>query len=658
MIQRRPVLVASLLGLALASGFAGAPSASGSETTGGAPVLIETSVMPDLAATRKRFQAGPFSAIWQLPAMAPARAKFDAFLATLKSERGIDGAAILADATAYREQAFAASGTMGFRLGLRLPATLDAQWAAMTAKQPADATGAITKDGFAWTHGAGWLMGAKGVPASAAEISAPSAPTGCDGFTRVDITAIWRALELPEASAAVDALHLSTIDYACVFTPGGSSESLDMPRFHLPLQPVDAAALSCLPEDAILVAAAGIDGHKLSAMIATCATASPTLDTGIHSADQALGAMALPPIAALLGSISGTAYLAITRGSPFPGVTIAVPASAEIDRALDGLAGSMSTDQPLDLAAARTTAQVIPLPNGAPVMLQIRRTATHWVLSSDAAVMMALEAAPDPAAKSLLDLVAKATVLAAGTRPNAVFYEDNRALAELLVNTGGLAMGALGAKAKKDPEAKQQLEMLRMVMTALSAAAPKLPNSLMAVLDRADGTHVMMENGAVPAWASAIGAGMALPAIAMTRAAARRASSGNNERQIILGALVFANENDGKWPADLAVVRKESQLPAALFTSPSDPTVADPYCYVRPVPEAEAMQPVLVEDPACNKGKGSMVTFGDGHVEYLKGTLAWAEAKRLAALPKAKADGIEAKDWAEIREPASAPDAK
>jgi prepilin-type N-terminal cleavage/methylation domain-containing protein len=46
----------------------------------------------------------------------------------------------------------------------------------------------------------------------------------------------------------------------------------------------------------------------------------------------------------------------------------------------------------------------------------------------------------------------------------------------------------------------------------------------------------------------AILAGMLLPAINMVRESARKTSCGNNQRQIILSAMVYANDNDQLWP--------------------------------------------------------------------------------------------------------------
>jgi prepilin-type N-terminal cleavage/methylation domain-containing protein len=46
----------------------------------------------------------------------------------------------------------------------------------------------------------------------------------------------------------------------------------------------------------------------------------------------------------------------------------------------------------------------------------------------------------------------------------------------------------------------------------------------------------------------AVLAGMLLPAIGLVRESARKTSCGNNQRQIVLAMLVYANENDGEWP--------------------------------------------------------------------------------------------------------------
>jgi len=96
----------------------------------------------------------------------------------------------------------------------------------------------------------------------------------------------------------------------------------------------------------------------------------------------------------------------------------------------------------------------------------------------------------------------------------------------------------------------------------------------------------------------AILAGMLLPAINMVREAARKASCGNNQRQIVLAMGVYANENDGIWPYrpctsggalptggaapdnmgttigtfEFTVVQTGNQMTAKVFACPSTPS--------------------------------------------------------------------------------------
>jgi prepilin-type processing-associated H-X9-DG protein len=144
-----------------------------------------------------------------------------------------------------------------------------------------------------------------------------------------------------------------------------------------------------------------------------------------------------------------------------------------------------------------------------------------------------------------------------------------------------------------------------------------------------------------------VAAGMALPAISMVRESARKANAASNMRQIVVAAIVYGSENDNRWPKDLATLKtwSDGELVDKLFQSPGHPEIAQPFLYVRPDPKAKAMQPVLVQDPACNRGRGSNVVYADGHAGFVKGVALWAEAQRLAALPKAAAEGIEMADW-------------
>ena len=61
----------------------------------------------------------------------------------------------------------------------------------------------------------------------------------------------------------------------------------------------------------------------------------------------------------------------------------------------------------------------------------------------------------------------------------------------------------------------------------------------------------------------AILAGMLLPAINTVREGARKANCGNNQRQIVLGMNVYANDNDQAWPA-VNITASGAATPAAV----------------------------------------------------------------------------------------------
>ena len=65
----------------------------------------------------------------------------------------------------------------------------------------------------------------------------------------------------------------------------------------------------------------------------------------------------------------------------------------------------------------------------------------------------------------------------------------------------------------------------------------------------------------------AILAGMLLPAINMVRENARKSNCGSNQRQIILAAMVYQNDNDSAWPAIY-----QTTANAATFGTPAATT--------------------------------------------------------------------------------------
>src|SRR3954471_15571117 len=62
----------------------------------------------------------------------------------------------------------------------------------------------------------------------------------------------------------------------------------------------------------------------------------------------------------------------------------------------------------------------------------------------------------------------------------------------------------------------------------------------------------------------AVLAGMLLPAVTLVRESARKSSCGNNQRQIVLAMLVYANENDGMWPVRPTTAARAPDTAAAM----------------------------------------------------------------------------------------------
>jgi len=166
----------------------------------------------------------------------------------------------------------------------------------------------------------------------------------------------------------------------------------------------------------------------------------------------------------------------------------------------------------------------------------------------------------------------------------------------------------------------------------------------------------------------AILAGMLLPAITLVREQARRSSCGNNQRQIILAAVTYTNENDGLWPVNhwkgatqfavgtegMALSQRSMEFLSAYhgkeitkksFRCPSNPTVgpiaeADSllsfaanvgtwetgtdatilaYAYDWCVPTNANASRVVTSDRggASHGNRGVMAAYGDGHTAWI-----------------------------------------
>jgi prepilin-type processing-associated H-X9-DG protein len=118
---------------------------------------------------------------------------------------------------------------------------------------------------------------------------------------------------------------------------------------------------------------------------------------------------------------------------------------------------------------------------------------------------------------------------------------------------------------------------------------------------------------------AAVGAGIAMPAMAKAREQAKRAASMSNLKQIGLGVIMYADQHDNKLPDDLKATDAYRDNPQVLdsprkpkdFTGPS-------YIYIAAQSTSmDAHNIIAYENPAyCSDGVD--VLFLDGHVEFMK----------------------------------------
>ena len=591
-------------------------------TAGEAAPPIVSITAPDLARSAQRLSAGPYGAIWRLPAVQQLRSDLGTLPDADPVWLGLIDRALEARAE-LSVRPHAAGGDPLPRLALRLPAGQD----------PKAPDGAEAKRVGDW-----WLMGDKG---DVLVVPPPTpGPASADFRVVVHLPAI--AEGMPPASAApylavLGILGLSRIEAEATAVPEGMREQLRLAGARLPLRAVDPAALAGFPAKPVGIAAIGIDGKALVRTVHAIAIAVDG-EVELARGEEQMRAQLGLGLDDLLESFDGTTVFATTPGSPFPGMTLSLPANAQSDRLVAGLLTLNSQDGATMVAEARTQPVSVTLPKGTPVMLSMRRTASRWILSTDQMLLIDLtqdKPTPFPVAETW-PKAAGATGLA---------WRDTKAQVQMIASFLPMALMQV-----REPDMRRRIGLAQQ---ALFAALPHLrPSSMVAVVD-AQGLRIDGENGLITdIMPLSIGAGMALPAISMMRESARRANAGSNMRQIALGLISYSCDYDGRFPADLAEVQKwsDGELVDKIFQSPGHPEITAPFLYIRPNPRAKATQPILVQDPACNRGKGSMVCYADGHVAYVKGVALWAEAKRLAVLPKASAkeEGIETTDWAGI----------
>ena len=591
-------------------------------------------VMADVPRLIERAKAGPYGRIWSHPDIAPLRALVETQLATVLKDRGPQIWEVLADVRSViirgAVQHDPASGLANSTIAVRLPARGEQAIALLKELLPPDAqTQPIQLLGE-------WLVIGK-APSDASTLMV--AKSDDDQTSSTDIAEMLQQPEIPaELKTVVNALGLQQMSYRLRFDAQGTNESAELPGFQPPLLAIDPKALSALPDGALMVGALGIAGDRLDALLSKLSKDIPALAQNLGSFDRELQAKGMQPLTPTLQGWKGTMWFAVCAGAPFPTVTLGLPASKEVD-ALLALVASFSK---VDLATADSEPLVLPLPPGVPLLIQVRRNAGQWVISSDQRVIDAF-GSNTPGGFRMPKI--EATSVGFFAQDTAGLLRAGMGYLPLLAPmiqqaSAGAADGGASAKAA-----------MAVTVKALNAALPHLPPSLITVQQNAQGVSVRGTNMSAAVMPMSVLAGMALPVIGEVRSLARRSQSGKNMSQIF-GSMIAWQTTEEKWPPpSFEQLAKDMSIPKKLFQSPSNPAHPNPYLFITCIADPPSAQPVLIEDPACYKNQGTMVCFGDAHVKWIKGPDAlrlWHEAKRLAALPKATMGGIELSDWSAV----------
>jgi prepilin-type processing-associated H-X9-DG protein len=118
---------------------------------------------------------------------------------------------------------------------------------------------------------------------------------------------------------------------------------------------------------------------------------------------------------------------------------------------------------------------------------------------------------------------------------------------------------------------------------------------------------------AVPA-AAAVAASIGLPTVGRARHQARQVAGASNLRQLGVACIMYASNNDGRFPASLEELVERGQVTANALRSPGRPPGAASYVYVAGQTSASQGGNVLVYERPRGDGRVT-ICFLDGHVE-------------------------------------------
>jgi hypothetical protein len=557
-------------------------------------------LVPDAQRFQARLAAGPLGSLVAHPAVA-------AWFA----QHGGPGVPAMRRALASASQIRLQVEQPGRLGGLPSARVVLAAVAAGDAAEPVLLPGLQVQRSGAW-HMLGWPVAAAGRPEP---LTLSGLLGGEDLLISVNCPA-WTAL-LPAAQAG------SAVRLAQVWRLGEARLHLDLatrrgalllPGAQLPLRAIDRAALAGMSPDAEVGVAIGLASEGWAA-IADDLCWALGVDPAVLTTDARLGA----PLADLLTAAGGTLWATIS--GPGGDLQLSLPAQPVLIEALRHWLAALQpepgpgADEVVQALLLQAREQPVALPFQGRVLFVRLAHGRIWLAT----------------AGRLLDALQSDELTAPATEGWAedacVHMQWTSQAAALLASPGG------------------EQTAWRGLLQAVAAAG--LPKGQLELRPAKGGLQVTGEVGLT------LGAAVltALPTLVpdwlapyAEACAARREVA---LRLVLERARSFASVTSGHWPRDLADLRaRAADLGDEFFGCAGRPDLARPFIYVQPMVGAPEDQPVLVQDPAVNEGRGSLVGFVDGRVEFRAGPLYWSEANRLLALPSTLEQGAAPSDWA------------
>ena len=394
--------------------------------------------------------------------------------------------------------------------------------------------------------------------------------------------------------------------------------------------PHPLTALELLPADTAL---AGFGDLDLAAVVAFLRR--EVEQSGVPEAQQGLAQMLkeFPSGAGMtldeaLGSLGGSLGFVLTLDAakrlelPVGAEKISIPAPRaallvqvkddrifkRLDQLLAASPGLVKTDE--------AGLQMRSLPSPVPPPIELRPTVALWggylILATDDQLVRALIAAKTTG-KGFKSAAEFAKLTAGLPAEGNSFQLATAAFGETVARVQReMVKGQPGATA-------EQLAMLEKLLGSQKAGSTfsvsaHMPNGWLAVGKGSQGASQLLAPALI---VPAIGAGIAMPVFSEVRIRGNATKSLSNAKQIATACKIYATDNYGKFPPNLAALVPDYLPVAAIFVSPFAPDEPVGYTYQAGLKDTSPSKIVLIEDKFAGREKKRIIVHVDGSGEVV-----------------------------------------